>query len=268
MPDSRSERDERDDIESETGTPPHSEVAEDHLIDEDDGWRRLRRTALMKPGRDQWVIAVLCALLGFGIVLQVQTTTADETLVSARPEDLVRLLDSLDQRSQRLDAEIAGLEQTRERLSSARDKDAAAQAEREQQDLELGVLAGTVPAAGSGIEVRFTGPIDAVLLLDAVQELRDAGAEAQQVADVRIVASSSFVEGPTPGTVIVDGEPVTTPFLLKAIGAPATLASALRIPGGIADAGAADGVGVEITPRAVVQVDAVRPLPTPTAARP
>lgn len=233
---------------------------------QDPGWSRLRRALTMKPGRDQWVIAVLCAMLGFGIVLQVRTTNADTTLAAARPDDLVRLLDSLDQRSDRLDAEIAELQQTRERLAGARDKDAAAEAEREQRERELGVLAGTVPAEGPGVEIRFAGPVSSVLLLDTVQELRDAGAEAQQVAQVRIVASTSFLEGPTPGTVIVDGTEVSAPFVLRAIGAPATLTSALRIPGGISDAAAADGVRLTISAVSEVSIDAVRALPTPNVA--
>jgi uncharacterized protein YlxW (UPF0749 family) len=242
-------------------------------VDDDRGWQRLRRAMTMRPGRDQWVIAVLCALLGFGLALQVRTTNEDTTLTAARPDDLVRLLDSLDQRSDRLDAEIAELQQTRERLAGARDKDAAAQAEREQRARELGVLAGTVPAEGSGIEIRFAGPVGSVLLLDTVQELRDAGAEAQQVGNeqdgnVRIVASTSFVDGPRSGSVIVDGTTITTPFVLKAIGAPATLASALRIPGGISDAAAADGVELDIVVRPDVQIDAVRTLPTSPVARP
>jgi uncharacterized protein YlxW (UPF0749 family) len=241
--------------------------------DDDRGWQRLRRAITMRPGRDQWVIAVLCALLGFGIVLQVRTTNADTTLATARPDDLVRLLDSLDQRSDRLDAEIAELQQTRERLAGSRDKEAAAEAERAQREQELGVLAGTVPAEGPGVEIRFDGPVNAVLLLDTVQELRDAGAEAQQVGNqqdgaVRIVASTSFVEGPSAGSVIVDGTTLTAPFVLKAIGAPATLTSALRIPGGISDAAAADDVQLEIAARTDVLIDAVRVLPTTAVAEP
>lgn len=248
---------------------PNDQVPDDPTsLPADRGWQRLRTTVTMRPGRDQWVIAVLCALLGFGIVLQVRSINSEQTLVSARPEDLVRLLDSLDQRSQRLNVEIAELEETKDRLAGARDKDAAAQAEREERDLVLGVLAGVVPARGPGIEARFAGPVDSVLLLDAVQELRDAGAEAMQVGNVRIVASTSFVDGPVDGTIEVDGQPVTAPFVLKAIGAPVTMTSALRIPGGIADSAAATDVDLSITAETQVEVTAVRTLPTPQSARP
>jgi uncharacterized protein YlxW (UPF0749 family) len=215
----------------------------------------------MRPSRGQWIVAILCALLGFGIVLQVRTVSSDQTLETARPEDLVRLLDSLDDRSERLSDQIRDLEATRERLSGAADQEEAARSERAARELELGILAGTVAATGPGIEIDYSGPADAGLVLDTVQELRDAGAEAQQIGDVRIVASSSFLEGPEPGTVVVDGTTLTTPFRLVAIGDPATMASALRIPGGVADTAAADGVGLKVREESRVIVDAVRPLP-------
>jgi uncharacterized protein YlxW (UPF0749 family) len=232
-------------------------VVDDSVLARD----RLRQALVRRPTRGQWFVAVLCALLGFGIVLQVRTVSSDQTLESARPEDLVRLLDSLDDRSERLSDQIRDLEATRERLAGAADQESAANAERAAREIELGILAGTVAATGPGIEIEFTGPADAALLLDTVQELRDAGAEAQQVGEVRIVASTSFVDGPAPGTVVVDGVTVTTPFRLVAIGDAATMSSALRIPGGVADSAAADDVGLSVTESQSVVVDAVRDLP-------
>ena len=60
----------------------------------------------------------------------------------------------------------------------------------------LGILAGTVAAEGPGIVVTIDGVDDAALLLDTVQELRDAGAEAIQLGDVRVVASTYFTQAP------------------------------------------------------------------------
>ena len=39
--------------------------------------------------------------------------------------------------------------------------------------------------------------VTAALLLDALQELRDAGAEAVQIGDVRVVADTWFADVPT-----------------------------------------------------------------------
>jgi uncharacterized protein YlxW (UPF0749 family) len=224
-------------------------------------WRRLRRALTASPTRGQWVVAVLCALLGFGVALQVRTVGADPTLANSRPEDLVRLLDALDERGQRLDSQIRDLERTRAELTGARDQEEAAEAARAERARDLGVLAGTLPASGPGVRLRFEGPVDAALMIDAVQELRDAGAEAQQIDEVRVVASTSVVDAGAPGELVIDGETVKAPFVMVAIGDPATMASALRIPGGVADRAAAEGVALTITESPEVVVDAVRPLP-------
>ena len=80
-------------------------------------------------------------------------------------------------------------------------------------------------------------------LLAAVQELRDAGAEAIQVNDVRVVASTYFLDAPDapeasdPGAagpvVDVGGTLVQGPFTFTAIGSARTLASAMEFPGGV-----------------------------------
>jgi uncharacterized protein YlxW (UPF0749 family) len=92
-----------------------------------------------------------------------------------------------------------------------------------------------VAARGPGITLRITDPsrkVDAAVLLDALQELRDAGAEAVQVNDVRVVASTAFLDA-EPGSVRIDGRLVTAPYVFKVIGDPDTLDPALRIPGGV-----------------------------------
>ena len=55
------------------------------------------------------------------------------------------------------------------------------------------VLNGSVPATGPGLRVTVQDPeggVTAGVLLDAIQELRGAGAEAIEVDGVRVVVSS------------------------------------------------------------------------------
>ena len=69
-------------------------------------------------------------------------------------------------------------------------------------------------------------------LLDAIEELRDAGAEAIQINnDVRVVASTDFVDD-SPG-VKIDGAKVTSPYVIEAIGDPHNLSEAANFPGGL-----------------------------------
>ena len=66
-----------------------------------------------------------------------------------------------------------------------------------------------------------------------VNELKAAGAEAISVNDQRLVAVSPIrCAGPT---IFVNNTPQTPPYVIKAIGDPRTLSTALSISGGIAD---------------------------------
>ncbi|MFE0338514.1 hypothetical protein ACFW1I_30475, partial [Streptomyces sp. NPDC058955] len=79
-----------------------------------DGRRRLA-DALWPPRvtRAQLVVALLLACLGFGLAIQVSSTSEGSALRGARQEDLVRILDELDDRTQRLEDEKARLEKQR-----------------------------------------------------------------------------------------------------------------------------------------------------------
>ena len=223
------------------------------------GWRRLRNVFFAKPSRDQLLIAVLCAVLGFVVVQQVSIVNSDEVLATARSEDLVQILDSLDQRNQRLDSELTTLKDTKARLESGQDAATTAAKERQVRDAELGILAGTLAAQGPGVVVTMTGPVTSSLLLDTVQELRDAGAEAIQINQVRVVAQTAFEAGAN-DAVVVGGVTIgkgTGTYRITAIGDSATLASSLRIPGGVVESAKTDGVKVLIVEKSEVKVSAV-----------
>jgi uncharacterized protein YlxW (UPF0749 family) len=70
-------------------------------------------------------------------------------------------------------------------------------------------------------------------LIDIVQELRDAGAEAVAVNDQRVGAASSF--GERDGRVALDGTTLVAPYRVAAIGPTSTLDGGLKIPGGALD---------------------------------
>jgi len=240
-------------------------------------WRRLLTPRLR---RVDVAVAVLLSVLGFAAVVQVRSTQEDGPLAAARQEDLVQILDDLDNRNDRLRAEVAALEQAQRELTSGTGRTSAALEEARRRAQLLGVLAGSVPATGPGVVVTLTDP-DASLrpdvLLDALQELRAAGAEAVQVDGrapdgdgarrVRVVASTSFVAGED-GGIVVDGTALRAPYRFAVIGDPATLASALRIPGGVVDNVEQFGGRARIERAAAVQVTALRRLEEPRYARP
>jgi uncharacterized protein YlxW (UPF0749 family) len=217
------------------------------------------------------VIAVLVGLMGFALVVQVRGTSTDSTLSSARQDDLVRILSDLDSNEDRLRQETSDLEQLKRELTAGSESQEAAKAAAEKRAGELGILAGTLPAQGPGVKVTFSGTVRAARILDAVEELRNAGAEAMEIAGangrtVRIVVSSSFT-GPD-NKVTVDGQELTGPYIISVIGDPQTMKTALSIPGGVVAAVASDGGNVIVEEPGTVRVATLAATPNLQYAQP
>jgi uncharacterized protein YlxW (UPF0749 family) len=239
------------------------------------GVRQLATTLLQPPRwrltRAHLLAGLLLGLLGFSLVVQAHQTKAGN-LTTLSQSDLVRLLDDVNRRSDRLDVEARDLQRTSEDLRTGSDKAAAAEKAARKRLEVLGILAGTLPAEGPGITLTVNDPsgaVDAAMMLDTVQELRDAGAEAIQIGAVRVVASTSFIDDTSDaGGVAVDGVRLNAPYTFTAIGDAATLDSALDIPGGVLETlrqSEASGTvrrGVDLT------VSAVRPVTRPEYAVP
>ena len=246
-------------------------------------WRRLLRPRLR---RVDVAVAVLLGALGFAAVVQVRATQEDGPLAAARQEDLVQILDELANRNDRLRAEVSALNQARAELSSGGDRSEAALAEARRRSQLLGVLAGTVPAQGPGLLLTITDPEERIgpeVLLDALEELRAAGAEAVQLEgpvdlsvdaskasaarSVRVVASTAFVAG-AEGGVVVDGVPLSAPYRFVVVGDSSTLASSVAIPGGVVDNVEQRGGTALVEQRDEVTVGALRAIEPPRYARP
>ena len=200
--------------------------------------------ALRRPSRGQLAGAVLVGLLGFAMVTQVNSNRQDDTYAGLRSSDLVQLLNGLNAEARRADKEIADLEQTRSQLSDSTQRRQAALKRATEESTTLGILAGTLPAQGPGIRIEVTDPKDKVTLnnlLDGVEELRAAGAEAIEFNnDVRVVAQTSFEDAER--GVVVDGRRISAPYVIDVIGNPDTLATTLDFIGGFSfDVKASDG---------------------------
>jgi uncharacterized protein YlxW (UPF0749 family) len=221
------------------------------------------------PAKSQLLIGLLAAVLGFALVVQVRTTQESSGLASARQDDLIRIIDDLTSRSERLQSEIAELAAARDRLSTGVDRDAAALEEARRRADTLAILAGTVAAHGRGLVIVIDDPGHAVradLILDAIQELRDAGAEALMINKVRVAAATYVLDAD--GGINVDGTAVQQPYTIAAIGESATLDEAMFIPGGVVDTVQDVGGAIRVERSASVVIDALRPLSTPRYARP
>ncbi len=236
---------------------------------ETSGRRRLA-SALWPPRvtRAQLVVALLLFVLGLGLAIQVSSTSENSALRGARQEDLVRILDELDDRTQRLEDEKSRLEKQRSELETSSDQAEEARKQTQEKEQQLGILAGTVAAEGPGITLTVGDPGGAVesdMLLDAIQELRAAGAEAIQVNGVRVVADSYFTG--SGDDMRIDGTKVTAPYVFKVIGKPEDLEPALNIPGGVVQTLEKEQATATVERSAKIVVDALRPAKRPDYAQ-
>jgi len=215
------------------------------------------------------LIGVLTLLLGFAFAVQVRNVGNDQALSGAREEDLVRILDDLNAREERLREQISDQRTALQQLNSSDSQSATALEEARKRAEAIGILNGTVPAQGPGLTMTIRDPDDAVRVadvLDAIQELRGAGAETMQIDGVRVGVSTAVTGDP--GGLMIDGRPITTPYEFVVIGDPQNMETAMNIPGGVVPRINSRGGSVTIDPADEVVVDALRPLDTPQYASP
>ncbi len=217
----------------------------------------------------QVLVAILIGGLALAITWQVRDEPADD-YQNARSEDLVELLKSLDAANQRLDRQITDLTNTRDDLLDSSKRSRAAQDQARAQADALAILAGTAPATGPGVVVTISDPdggVDAGALLDAIEELRNAGAEAIAVnGTVRVVGQTYFID--TDESIRIGGRDVKPPYVIEAIGDTDTMATATQIPGGLVDTIERRGGEVSVTRKKVVGITALADVRAPEYARP
>lgn len=197
--------------------------------------REVLRALAYQPSRPHIIIGALFLLLGLLITLAVVRPEGDgEEWRAARTEDLVQILDDLGERQTRLEAESSRLSDIERDLRAGSTAEALVEARRQLEALR--VMTGTTPVFGPGITIDIDDPngvVDSAVLVNAVQELRDAGAEAIQVGDTRVVVDTWFADSDE--GIVAQGRPIGDPIVVRAIGDPDTLAAALSIPGGLAE---------------------------------
>lgn len=181
-------------------------------------------------------LGVTLALLSALIVVAFVSTTRSASEVDSERADLLQRIADTQQRVEMQEQEAAELEIDIRRLGDAQVDDPALTAAQE----SLEPLVGTVPVSGPGVIVqvddaqdlsRTEGVVFDSDLSRLVNGLREAGAEAIAINGRRVTALTPIR---TAGSAItVDYVSLSPPYLIEAIGNPATM------PGRFARTGAA-----------------------------
>lgn len=237
------------------------------------GQHQAVKVASGNPTQRWWSILVLlvAAAVSFFAVGQLRGPDRFRDQLQTESEgDLTRILASLSSESAALRDELTNLKIELSEVRNSSQAEGAATEQAKEQLEALQVLAGTVPVTGAGIEMTILDPDNQVTfdaLVDAVQELRDAGAEALAVNGRRIGVTSAF--GQRGQDITLDGVILPRPFILVAIGPAPTMEGGLKIPGGSLDTLAARrNVQVDVHRTSSIDMPALETPPTFQTARP
>ena len=168
------------------------------------------------------VVSLIGLALGFLVVIQLRSQAAvartlaaqDDTSVALLINDLNRANNQLMQQSAALSQQEAQLQQA----VTAGGGDAQAIAK---ELTTLRVVNGEIPVHGPGLQIRIQGAIMDFELQDALNSLRNAGAEAFSLNGYRIVSSTPIISRGQ--NLEIGGHTVSAPLVLNVIGDPEQL---------------------------------------------
>jgi uncharacterized protein YlxW (UPF0749 family) len=185
----------------------------------------------MRDLRSQLAIAAVAFLLGLLVLVQLRSQTAGSALQALSTQDLTTLVANLNSQNDRLRSEVGSLQDQLAELK-ANHAAGATSIDQIQSDLaRIRAWTGLDPVSGRGVTITISGQIEPTSVENLLNELRNAGAEAIAIEDIRVVARTT-VSG-LPGSLDVDGFVLGDPFRIRAIGKPETLVGSLTRAGGI-----------------------------------
>lgn len=216
-------------------------------------------TRSLAAPRSQVLVAAVAFVLGLLVVAQARSQAGTEVLGNLTSQDLTLLVANLNTRNDQLRSEIGSLERQLETLEVGGSRGASSINELERTLTRIRAWSGLDPVRGTGITVTVRGPIDGAAIEDLLNELRNAGAEALALDEVRVVPGT--VVGGAAGSVSVDDTTLRDPFTIRAIGNPTSLTGSLTRAGGLIAQMAATN------PDTTIEVEETRALELPATTR-
>jgi uncharacterized protein YlxW (UPF0749 family) len=208
--------------------------------------------APLRAPRSQLAMSVVAFILGVLIVVQIRSQAGDNGLASRTAQDLTLLVANLNTRNDQLRAEVGSLERQLQTLELGGRSGESSLTQIRDDQARVRAWAGLDPVYGQGVEITISGAIAGPALEDLINELRNAGAEAIAIENVRVVAAT--VVGGSAGGLSVDDTVLDDPFVVHAIGNPESLVGSLTRMGGLVAQLAATYPDAEVDVEAVDRV--------------
>jgi len=144
--------------------------------------------------RNRLALTVVCAVLGFLVVVQLKSQASAPGLSGRSAQELTVLVANLSTRNDQLRDEISTLEAQAADLTEGQTRgDSSVDAVR--SDLaRVKAWIGLAPVRGPGVEVTVAGPLPGDGVEDLLNELRNAGAEAIAVNGERVTGPTAIVD--------------------------------------------------------------------------
>lgn len=185
-------------------------------------------------------LTIVCVLLGIMLALQYKSVNHNEALASyenKRMDELKTELIKLQEQKSTLQERLEELEKENQTYERVKAGDSAAAKQIQDNLNKARIFAGLVDVKGKGIIVTLNNngfiPVADYDILNVVNELRAAGAQAISVNDERIVAMTEIREAGE--YIMVNGKRFTAPFTIKAIADPDSIERSLVMIGGVVE---------------------------------
>jgi uncharacterized protein YlxW (UPF0749 family) len=163
------------------------------------------------------VVSLIAIGLGFLIVVQLRSQAAvARTLANQDDTSVALLINDLNRANNQLMQQSAALAEQQAQLQQALTSGGADSQALSKELTTLREVNGAAPVHGPGLEIRISGPVMDFELQDALNNLRNAGAEAISLNGYRIVGSTPVVS--RGDILMVAGHAVSTPLVLRVIG--------------------------------------------------
>jgi uncharacterized protein YlxW (UPF0749 family) len=163
------------------------------------------------------VVSLIAIGLGFLIVVQLRSQAAVARTLAAQDDTSVALLiNDLNRANNQLLQQSAALAEQQTQLHQALTAGGADSQALSKELTTLREVTGAVAVHGPGLEIRIQGPVMDFELQDALNNLRNAGAEAISLNGYRIIGSTPVVS--RGDVLMVAGHTVGTPLVLQVIG--------------------------------------------------